>query len=100
WPDPVTRLTTPGGKPASAIGSTSSTAQWGVSVAGLNTTVLSVMSAAVIFQRGIAMGKFQGVMIPATPTGWRMLIAHLSGSSDGTVSLAIRRPPPAIREAL
>ena len=30
-PSPVTRLTTPGGKPASAISSTSSVAQWGVS---------------------------------------------------------------------
>ena len=36
-------------------------------------------------------------MMPAMPIGWRMLIAHLSGSSDGTVSPAIRRPSPAIR---
>ena len=50
-----------------------------------------------IFQHGIAIGKFQGVMIPAMPIGWRMLIAHLSGSSDGTVSPNIRRPSPAIR---
>ena len=34
-PPPVTRLTVPGGKPASAISSTSSTAQRGVSEAGL-----------------------------------------------------------------
>ena len=39
-PEPVTRLTVPGGKPASAISSTRSTAQWGVSLAGLKTTVL------------------------------------------------------------
>ncbi len=64
---------------------------------GLNTTVLPVTSAGIVFQHGIAIGKFQGVMIPATPSGWRMLIAHLSGSSDGTVSPAIRRPSPAIR---
>ena len=82
-PEPVTRLTVPGGKPASAISSTSSVAQCGVSLAGLNTTVLPVTSAGIIFQHGIAIGKFQGVMIPATPIGWRMLIAHLSGSSDG-----------------
>ena len=80
-PAPVTRLTVPAGKPASAISSTRSVAQCGVSLAGLNTTVLPVTSAGIIFQHGIAIGKFQGVMIPATPIGWRMLIAHLSGSS-------------------
>ena len=99
-PVPVTRLTTPGGKPASASSSTRSTAQCGVSDDGLNTTVLPVTSAGIIFQQGIAIGKFQGVMMPATPSGWRMLIAHLSGSSDGTVSPAIRRPSPAIRNAM
>ena len=96
-PAPVTRLTTPGGKPASAISSTRSVAQCGVSDDGLKTTVLPVTSAGIVFQHGIAIGKFQGVMMPATPSGWRMLIAHLSGSSDGTVSPAIRRPSPAIR---
>ena len=82
-PDPVTRLTTPAGKPASAMSSTTSVAQCGVSLAGLNTTVFPATSAGIIFQHGIAIGKFQGVMIPAMPIGWRMLIAHLSGSSDG-----------------
>ena len=96
-PAPVTRLTTPGGTPASAISSTSSVAQCGVSLAGLKTTVLPVTSAGMIFQHGIAIGKFHGVMIPAMPIGWRMLIAHLSGSSEGTVSPAIRRPSPAMR---
>jgi hypothetical protein len=99
-PAPVTRLTVPGGKPASAISSTSSVAQWGVSDEGLKTTVLPVTRAGIVFQHGIAIGKFQGVMIPATPSGWRMLIAHLSGSSDGTVSPAMRRPSPAIRKAM
>ena len=80
-PPPVTRLTVPAGKPASAISSTRSVAQWGVSLDGLKTTVLPATSAGIIFQHGIAIGKFQGVMIPATPIGWRMLIAHLSGSS-------------------
>ena len=82
-PAPVTRLTVPAGKPASAISSTRSVAQWGVSLEGLKTTVLPATRAGIVFQHGIAIGKFQGVMIPATPIGWRMLIAHLSGSSDG-----------------
>ena len=77
----MTRLTVPAGKPASAISSTSSTAQWGVSLAGLSTTALPLTSAGIIFQHGIAIGKFQGVMIAATPIGSRTLIAHLSGSS-------------------
>ena len=96
-PLPVTRLTVPAGKPACSISSTRSVAQCGVSLAGLKTTVLPVTSAGIIFQHGMAIGKFQGVMIPATPSGWRMLIAHLSGSSDGVVSPNIRRPSPAIR---
>ena len=45
--------------------------------------MLPLISAGIIFQHGIAIGKFQGVMIPAMPIGSRMLIAHLSGSSDG-----------------
>jgi hypothetical protein len=75
-------------------------AQCGVSLDGLKITTLPVTSAGIIFQHGIAIGKFQGVMIPAKPMGWRMLIAHLSGSSDGTVSPCIRRPSPAIRNAM
>ena len=82
------------------MSSTRSVAQCGVSLDGLNTTVLPVTRAGIIFQHGIAIGKFQGVMIPATPIGWRMLIAHLSGSSDGVVSPNIRRPSPAMRKAM
>ena len=93
-PLPVTRFTTPGGKPASAISSTRSVAQCGVSLDGLKTTVLPVTRAGIVFQHGMAIGKFQGVMIPAMPSGWRIDIAHLSGSSDGTVSPNIRRPSP------
>ena len=46
------------------------------------------------------LGTNIGVMIAATPSGWRMDIAHLSGSSDGTVSPNIRRPSPAMRNAM
>ena len=96
-PEPVTRLTTPGGNPASTRISMSSAAQCGVSEAGFQTTVLPAMSAGIIFQQGMATGKFQGVMSPATPRGSRTLMAHLSGSSDGTVSPKSRRPSPAMR---
>ena len=99
-PEPVTRFTVPGGKPASSMSSTRRVAQCGVSDDGLNTTVFPATRAGMVFQHGIAIGKFQGVTIPATPIGWRMLIAHLSGSSEGTVSPNIRRPSPAIRKAM
>ena len=41
----------------------------GVNDAGLNTTVLPHTSAGTIFQDGIAIGKFHGVMTPQTPIG-------------------------------
>src|SRR5262245_35481518 len=82
---PVTRLTTPGGTPASSRIRTKFTADNGVSVAGLKTTVFPHTSAGAIFHDGIAIGKFHGVMTAQTPSGWRNAIAHLSRSSDGTV---------------
>ena len=96
----MTRFTTPAGNPASSISWTRSVAQCGASLEGLNTTVLPATRAGIIFQHGIAIGKFQGVTMPAMPMGWRMLIAHLSGSSRGTVSPNMRRPSPAIRNAM
>src|SRR4029077_16921106 len=93
-PAPVTRLTVPGGNPASAISSTRRVDQGGVSLGGLMTTVLPATRAGIIFQHGIAIGKFQGVMIPAIPSGWGLLISPFSGCSDGTVSSAIRPPSP------
>ena len=82
---PVTILTTPGGTPASSSTRTKLTADNGVSSDGLNTTVFPHTSAGMIFHEGIAIGKFHGVMMALTPIGWRIDIAHLSGSSDGTV---------------
>ena len=49
-----------------------------------------------IFHDGIAIGKFHGVMIDATPTGWRTDIANLFLSSEGTVCPNRRRPSPAM----
>src|SRR5579859_2457673 len=68
-PGPVTKLITPAGRPASTSASTNNSAVCGVYSAGLNTTVLPYASAGAIFQAGIAMGKFQGVMMPTTPSG-------------------------------
>ena len=72
-PGPVTRFNTPGGSPASSNTSTSMTADSGVDDAGLNTRALPQMRAGAIFQAGMAMGKFQGVMMPTTPSGRLMV---------------------------
>jgi hypothetical protein len=84
-PSPVTMFTTPAGIPASSRTFTKLTADSGVCEAGLNTTVLPQTSAGMIFHDGIAIGKFQGVMMEHTPSGCRTDIANLLRSSDGTV---------------
>ncbi len=89
-------LTTPSGIPPSISSSTNRIAQAGVSLAGLITAVLPQISAGKSFQPGIAIGKFQGVMMPTTPIGLRIAIANLSGISDGTVWPNRRRPSPAM----
>ena len=89
-------LTTPAGTPASSSSSTKRSASSGVSSAGLRTTVLPQTSAGAIFQDGIAIGKFHGVIAPTTPTGRRTLMLNLSRSSDGVVWPNRRRPSPAM----
>jgi hypothetical protein len=96
-PLPVTRLTTPRGMPASSRILTKLNADSGVSVAGLKTTVFPQTRAGTIFQDGIAIGKFHGVMTAQTPIGCRSDIANLSRSSDGTVCPYSRRPSPAMK---
>ena len=67
-PRPITRLNTPAGMPARARMSAIAQAQPGTRSAGLNTTVLPYASAGAIFQAGMAIGKFHGVISPTTPT--------------------------------
>ncbi len=95
-PGPVMTFSTPGGKPASARHSASFRASSGVSLAGLRMTALPASRAGKVFQAGIAIGKFQGVMMPTRPSGWRMVMQNLSGSAEGNVSPSARRPSPAI----
>jgi hypothetical protein len=96
-PSPMTRLTTPGGTPASTSVCTKLMAVSGASSAGLKTTVLPQISAGRIFHDGTAIGKFHAVIIPQTPIGWRTDIANLLRSSEGVVWPNSRRPSPAIR---
>ncbi len=67
-----------------------------MSSAGLKTLVQPDRTAGAIFQQGMAMGKFHGVMSPTTPMGWRTVMENLFRSSEGTVCPSIRRPSPAM----
>ncbi len=70
-PGPGTMFTTPGGMPASAISSATRSALRGVSSAGFMTTVFPAARAGPIFQLQNISGKFQGTIIPTTPSGSR-----------------------------
>ena len=89
-------LMTPLGMPASASVRTRLNVDRGVSCAGLITQVLPHTIAGKSFHEGIAMGKFQGVIMAQTPSGWRTAIANLLGSSEGVVGPKRRRPSPAM----
>src|SRR5208337_2168353 len=95
-PGPWIRFRTPLGKPASTRASTNLVAQTGVSLEGLKTTVLPQTRAGKTFHPGMAIGKFQGVIKPKTPTGTRMDFMSLLGSSEGTVSPQSLLPSPAM----
>ena len=95
-PGPVTTFSTPVGNPALSRTSASLSDSKGVSLAGLRITALPACKAGKVFQAGIAIGKFHGVMMPTIPTGWRTVILNLFGIADGTVSPSARRPSPAI----
>ena len=68
---PNTKLKTPLGAPASWMISAIAAAMAGVSEADFNTTVFPNASAGALFQAGMAMGKFQGVINPKTPSASR-----------------------------
>ncbi len=68
-PNPVTTLTTPGGRPASSRTATSWSVLTEVNSDGLITTVHPAASAGASFHASSSSGEFQGVMIAVTPTG-------------------------------
>ncbi len=72
-PLPWTRLTTPGGSPASATSSTSLIAVSGTFSDGLRTNALPQATAIGSIQSGTIAGKLNGVMPTHTPSGWRRL---------------------------
>jgi hypothetical protein len=68
---PATMLTTPAGRPASAMMSQKRKAERLVEGAGLSTTVLPMARAGAIFHASISMGKFHGMIWPMTPSGFQ-----------------------------
>src|SRR5665811_414952 len=94
-PEPVTKLSTPAGRPASSSALTMLSEVMGAALAGFKTTVLPLISAGASFQEGMATGKFQGVMRPTVPSGSRTVYSRVRPNSDGVVSPLSRRPSPA-----
>jgi hypothetical protein len=71
---------TPSGSPASSASSPSRIAVSGVSSAGLSTTVLPAASAGAKPQPAMGIGKFQGTMMPTTPSGSRKVTSTPPGT--------------------
>jgi len=81
-PPPPTTWKTPSGRWA-VSSSPTRVATAIASDEGLSTTVLPYASAGAAFHSGMAIGKFHGVMRPATPRGRRRLISSVRGSAGG-----------------
>ena len=88
---PVTTLMTPAGMPARSARTASASAEKGVKSDGLITTVQPAASAGATLRVIIAFGKFQGVMMPETPTGCFRVTMRRSGVGDGITDPSMRR---------
>ncbi len=67
----------------------------GTRSAGLNTTQLPCASAGATFQAGMADGKFQGAMMPTTPSGSRVISTSTPGRTEEINSPERRSTSPA-----
>ena len=81
----------PLGKPASSAKTAKAKAVKGVSSAGLTTTVQPAAKAAPAFLVIMAAGKFQGVIMAATPTGCLIKTNSLPLVGAGTTLKATRK---------
>ena len=79
-PSPVTMFTTPGGSSAWRHTSAKRSAVSGVVSAGFSTTVFPAASAGAIFHASISSGKFQGMIWPATPSGFGLRFGNAYSS--------------------
>ena len=69
-----------------AMISVSAWAEAGVTLAGFQRTALPKARAGAIFQAGVAMGKFQGLMTATTPTGSRRTSISMAGRTLSAMS--------------
>src|SRR5581483_10086567 len=90
----TTRLSAPGGRPASAKASTSTNALSGVSDAGLSTTVHPAINAGSTLLSVSGIGEFHGTIAETTPTGSCTIFARapsgevrISGSGGARLAL-------------
>ena len=83
---PVMTLKTPAGSPACSPSSASASAEKGVALAGLSTTVQPAARAGPALRVIMAAGKFQGVMAATTPIGSLSTRIRLSAWCCGMVS--------------
>ena len=89
--EPVTMLTTPAGTPARCASTARASAEYGVCSAGLHTTVQPAARAGASLRPSMAEGKFHGVIVATTPTGWRSTTIRLSAACPGITSPYMRR---------
>ncbi len=85
-PVPVTTLTTPSGTPASCINFAIIKGVSGASSEGFNTTVQPVAKAGAIFQIEAAVGAFQGIIAPTTPTGSRVVKENIDCETEFSIT--------------
>ena len=94
-PAPSTTLKTPGGSPAASALSAIRLATCDAPSAGLSTTVFPKANAGAAFQRGIAAGKFHGVISATTPSGSRRVNWMAPSACAGMMSPILRTASPA-----
>src|SRR5690606_21956632 len=82
-PNPVTMLTTPGGKPAASNRGPNSSAETEENSDGFHTAVLPAASAGASFQAASRSGEFQGVIAATTPSGSSRVKLNTPGLSIG-----------------
>ncbi len=87
FPKPCTTLNTPAGSPASRASRAKAQAVAGASSDGFSTAALPQSRAGNAFQATLAIGVLAAMMSPATPSGWRTVMALLFG-----VALVVVRP--------
>ncbi|MNN29631.1 hypothetical protein D3C81_1432430 [compost metagenome] len=97
-PSPGTTFSTPAGSPALSAIRASSRAVNGVSSDGLSTMQQPAANAGATFQAAISIGKFHGMIAPATPIG-SFLATELKRSSASATGRSIWLSRPSARSA-